>query len=1129
MMLRPFLFIGVGGSGGKTLWTLRDELRNRLDEVGYPGDIPAAWQFLHIDVPTLADGADADLGAQLPASNYVGLVADGIVYKTIDHALITGAEHNANVRNALAGWRPDPNRVAVPVEKGAGQYRTLGRVITVTNLKKVNEAIRTAVDKLQGAGIATELAQVSKRFGAEEGAKVPSPVAVVVSSMAGGSGAGAVLDVCDVLRATGEIWADRSFGFLFAPDVFNALAPSQRKGVQANALATLSEVMAGFWNWRGPNTGGFEEEFALFERAQIVPGSFQRRGPRYPIIVGNSNGEVTFTLQNEVYRAAGKALAAWTVSPKIQDFLGAYFEANYASSASLTDHLPLHENGREMPFSAVGFGRVSLGRDRFARYSTERLARGAVERLLRRHEEGRTPGQEFDSQAAIEELVVARVRAFIVASGLDERGKDRNAVLDALRPPDRRSRMDAIVSTVVGEISVGNEKGAAPKKWTTLAVARAQQLAGSFADEERAKRLDEARVWAYSLSEKLTDLVAKTAARDGLHVTVALLDRLDSELQFVLGELPLERANLLGYASKLEEFVAEEIGKAGDTKIMPANPQIRAGVQRAVECMEWRAEADLISLATELITDIKANLIQPLRNALRTGTDVLAVAESQRPGAPASIVASWPDHRVVPSRFTPSQNERLLLAPTSYTDEFDRKIIDSTKAADPDGAFTEAVMDLITGNITEIDGAQQMISVRQQWHPSHPDVVRDVAGSGSKARFELRTKPEELLDRSRAWVNRTDTALGSYVSESLKSYLSPDVEPAELDRRLTAFRGEFMSAVDAAKPLVDISPQVLARTHDQDKPSWKMLFTEMPFPPGTKAREIAEEVLEARHQLTEDVKTAFGEGNAERVDIFTVLESPYEPVVFNSIMKPIADEWAARSQSADQREEFWRWRRARPLASFIPTTPDVRESMVRGWFIARSLDQVTVDKTTRIVKIYSPEKRAMLSFPTPLIGPAVFHDYDYLPAVLESLPLAMLDFASRADGELAMLPYARLRKLGENGEDNVSDFSSLNTTVSRWVQEGVIVDHRGTIQESAPVPAPTNAGSRSDSPSERGNALIQYMKAREKSYLELFAKDVDMLKFFSVPRVWELRTDVTNAFRYIIEALETAVMSEGDF
>jgi hypothetical protein len=171
----------------------------------------------------------------------------------------------------------------------------------------------------------------------------------------------------------------------------------------------------------------------------------------------------------------------------------------------------------------------------------------------------------------------------------------------------------------------------------------------------------------------------------------------------------------------------------------------------------------------------------------------------------------------------------------------------------------------------------------------------------------------------------------------------------------------------------------------------------------------------------------------------------------------------------------------------------------------------------------------MLSFPVPLIGPAVFNDYDFLPAVLESLPLAMLDFASRADGASAMLPYSRLRQLGENGEGNVSDFSSLNTTMSRWVQDGVIADDRGTIHESAPVPAPANAGSLTDSPTDRGTALIQYMKARQKSYVELFAKDVDMLKFFSVPRVWELRTDINNAFSYIIQALETAVAPEGDF
>lgn len=64
-MLRPFLLIGVGGSGGKTLRVVRDDLTRRLAQAGWEGDLPQAWQFVHIDVPTHADGDDRDLPAQL--------------------------------------------------------------------------------------------------------------------------------------------------------------------------------------------------------------------------------------------------------------------------------------------------------------------------------------------------------------------------------------------------------------------------------------------------------------------------------------------------------------------------------------------------------------------------------------------------------------------------------------------------------------------------------------------------------------------------------------------------------------------------------------------------------------------------------------------------------------------------------------------------------------------------------------------------------------------------------------------------------------------------------------------------------------------------------------------------------
>ncbi|MYE66812.1 MAG: hypothetical protein F4236_01070, partial [Acidimicrobiia bacterium] len=49
-MYNKFLFIGLGGSGGKTLRFLKDQIRRWMREHGIEGDIPAGWQFLHIDV-----------------------------------------------------------------------------------------------------------------------------------------------------------------------------------------------------------------------------------------------------------------------------------------------------------------------------------------------------------------------------------------------------------------------------------------------------------------------------------------------------------------------------------------------------------------------------------------------------------------------------------------------------------------------------------------------------------------------------------------------------------------------------------------------------------------------------------------------------------------------------------------------------------------------------------------------------------------------------------------------------------------------------------------------------------------------------------------------------------------------
>ena len=74
MALNPYLFIGVGGTGGKTIGVIRETLLATVKSLGMT-TLPLGWQFLHIDVPTDPDTRTEGLPNSLPRSQYVGLAA----------------------------------------------------------------------------------------------------------------------------------------------------------------------------------------------------------------------------------------------------------------------------------------------------------------------------------------------------------------------------------------------------------------------------------------------------------------------------------------------------------------------------------------------------------------------------------------------------------------------------------------------------------------------------------------------------------------------------------------------------------------------------------------------------------------------------------------------------------------------------------------------------------------------------------------------------------------------------------------------------------------------------------------------------------------------------------------------
>lgn len=184
-MYNRFLFIGLGGSGGKTLRFLKDQIRRWMHEHGIEGDIPAGWQFLHIDTPLKADGDEInDQVPHLAGGEYLGLVPAGIDFKAVQDQLDGVAGRRAELRT----WRVDPTNLKIPILAGAGQYRAIGHAIGTLYVAGLKDGIDKRLAVLGTAAAKTQLSQAYARVhGTGTAAPGDMPTYVfVISSLAGG-------------------------------------------------------------------------------------------------------------------------------------------------------------------------------------------------------------------------------------------------------------------------------------------------------------------------------------------------------------------------------------------------------------------------------------------------------------------------------------------------------------------------------------------------------------------------------------------------------------------------------------------------------------------------------------------------------------------------------------------------------------------------------------------------------------------------------------------------------------------------------------------------------------------------------------------------------------------------------
>jgi hypothetical protein len=1036
MSLHPFLIVGVGGSGGKTIRALKSSLRRQLQDIGWEGEFPTAWQFLHIDTPTNQEGFEEFGEDKLPLEEYLAITPGQLTYQAMVHSAdVMGAPPRSPLTqeklDLFGGWVPDPAANSVDPTKGAGQYRAIGRTLAVHGLRRIKARVAAKAQALGQARVAGELSRLADLLPAsraQNDSNVSGPVqpfVIIISSIAGGSGAGAVIDVAEAIKSCGPEFS-RPAAFLYTPDVFHKIAG--KAGVEANALGALSELMAGLWVDGEPTSSGTAK---LYESKGIAiqTGAAYRLGPMYTFLIGRKNQTgIDFGDQDAVYQAVSTNLAAMMTDTTSQEFLFNVYFTNIVDgpdAAALRDQSELNLDFQRPPFSSYGFAQVSLGWDRFRQFAGQRLAREVVSRLIDQHQRGLTPAElaSKSEKQIIDEASEANRWRFIHYSGIDERD-DHNDILDALTPAEQDASLTNFEQAVRSRVGTS---ALPPAQWVeriqTALLQEGPSVRGAVTDA----RLSLARQWVRDIQRQLSSHVARYAVSLGMKVTERLVRDLIEEANFCVGQLREEAAESLRKAKLGETKIADKLTLSMG-QMAAENENVQEAISICRKAIGHQLDSDRAALAAELLEDLAQAVLLPLQNLIGKSAQVLR-DNFLGPDSQVSY-RYWPDPATsdVPVTFSPALNEALLIEPNDFVSHFSALTAAATQGS---AIALEKAANLVALGREEAapDGGVNrlqytLIDIQVPWIPKNNAVrpTEELAAASRSMVVSMETRPDAFLARADEWMDQSGSPFRRKFDETLSDYLKPDPsDPAGTQQRVRDFADKFQRALASSSPLISINAAVLTAIHpEHDATSRLVRLTPIPVAEGSPlAQQIKDLMLGADPNASTDSVIWDPSSGAKAVNITTYLSLPVQPMVLDSIMQPIATTWNAILGTQSQRATFWRARRARPLLESIPAAPSVVEAMVRGWCIGVAIGMVQAKEPTDLrdpaPAVWDAQSKRWLEFPWPALTLAGERPStgDMLGAVLQSLMIAIAQCNLAGANALEPLkPYARLKSIG---------------------------------------------------------------------------------------------------------------------
>ena len=1119
-MLSPFLVIGVGGSGGKTLRTLRQALLRKLRVAGWPHDrLPEGWQFLEIDTISV-QGRGNFSAPLLPPDDYLGLVPQNMVYDGLKSALVSNVSSSMRLKS-LGGWLPET--VPVPITLGAGQYRTLGRAIAMAQLSKLASKIKEKHNKLSSPNTPAELKEATRLLGGSTDGGIGNPTAIVITSLAGGSGAGMFLDVAEALKSIDQRYQDRTHLFLYGPDVFK-LPEGLGDSIPANALAAAAEVMAGLWA-EGPGEGSAE----IFQRAGLTGRGTKGFGAKYTYIIGasNTNG-VSFEGMDDVFHATGESLTSLIANEEVNTWLNEFLLTNVFVNTSneliVRDATKLKTPGNDhhyQPLGAIGIGRVSLGLDRFTDYLAEGSTRLVIEKLLwpKYHEidstNPKTPTELVESEAK------DKFPEFLTATGLDERDPSDD-VNDALTPTGQEDRVRQFVNNILKKAALNvSQAGLDSTEWTRVISNEFEGSRKAFEVEEAGHLYATAQNWTEEIQDKILSATSLMAARSGLQVTVRLIQKLREEVSFTANEeLPVTASAKLRKLSGLSAGLGKKMpGGSGKVQAAAMNQMLGPILKEAAELI---VDATRMNLAAEIMIDLEANLLAQLEESLRNKEILLrdAVEAKFDVNNEPNLFPSFTNLRTgaIPARFNASVVERLLIPTNNYPKEVEHLVKESVveeRRANWLSLLTERTT---LGTAIDEQGDKEkpdLIVVQSRWIPQKKEVRKYDLGQ-QKASFDLLSDPMDYFDRSRDWLlspKTTRTQLGKYLTQDLVTFLSPS-DPKALTERRKHFSDAFAAAIDVSAPLVKINTALTALVHSNVNPSARYLnMSVVPFPSSGDLKDIydgCKATLERAKMWSDDFEKQFKvAAGVQEIDFFSAIQKAMTPMVFDSLMKPAYESWNKQIGNSAAMRGYWTMRRSRPLSEFIPASPDVVKQMMLGWFVAILLGQRKIEddklKGPKIT-VWDYEEKDFIAFSHPMLPIASqmkINNLELLPTMLKSLVLAFAE-CNNSNSLDPLRAYWRLIDLGSNYQAVLSD----------WIANAV-------LEDDAPTPDENMAGSASGDFEGRKGALLKILTQTKLIYFESFEKDSKKNDPFTVSKVYELKEQIFVALDELISFIET--------